>query len=419
MSSYASPAAGSGTRGEGMSPGPLARPLALAGKELKLFFRDHQALLFSLALPLVLVFLMVGTFGGQAAFHATAYFVNLDSGPAGAELARRLDALPEITVKVLEAQDAERRLAASDVVNVIVVGEGFSEDLAAGRTPPVTVRQRGTGGTEGQIVNSYAAAVIREMMGERQVARRVADVLAGAGLPAPPGEIETRVAALFNEARAHPPVHVVEEAVGARSEPVAIFLPGLVTMFTLFAISLGAAVLVEERKKGTLERLMATGLSRGELLAGTWLGTFGRGLFQVAFLFALAWAGFRIFTPATFGSVLAFGVVAVAAVSAVSLVIASLARTADQAIWIAVFTTMVMSVLGGSFFDSSALKGPAAVLARLTYNHWANDGLRRIITRGEPLASPGVLTDILVLGGIALVSAAVAAAVFRVRGDEK
>ncbi len=396
-----------------------SRPWTLAGKELKMYLRDTQALFFSLALPLVLVLLMVATFGGQTQFNAKAYVVNLDRGPAGAEFTRRLDEVPEITVELLDQATAERRLADSNILNFIVIASDFSARLDSGRAPALTIRQRGTGGTEGQVVNSYAVGLAHTLAGERLTAGQAGEILASIGRPVNRAAVEAKVQALYREAEAEPVLTVTEQAVGGRPEAVAIFLPGLVTMFTAFSLSLTAVVLVEERKKGTLERLMTTRLSRGELLAGTWLGTFGRGLVQILFLFGLALVFFRIFTPASFAGVLAFGVISVAAVSGLGLVIASIARTPEQANWMAVFSTMIMTVLGGSFFGTAEATGLLGTLTRFTYNFWANDGFRRIILKAESLASPAILKDIAVLAGIGVVSWAIALALFRLRGDDK
>ncbi len=396
-----------------------SRPLALAGKELKVFFRDPQMLFFSLALPLVLVLLMTAAFGGQSRFDITARVVDLDGGPLAAELVGRLEAVPGVTVDLLDPERAERLLEESDIVNLVVIGKEFSERLAAGRAPDIRVRLRGNGDTEGQIVNSYVESIVREMLGESLVVRQVEAMLAEAGLDVPAEEVEARVGELFAEARESPLVTVGEETVGARPEPIAQFLPGMVTMFTLFAISLTAVSLVEERRKGTLERLMTTTLTRAELLWGTWLGNFGRGLVQVVFLFGLAWLFFNVLTPSSFASILLFGVVAVASVAGIGLVIAAVSRTPEQANWIAVFFTMIMTSLGGSFFDTSGFTGVMGVLTRMTYNFWANDGFRRIILKGEALTSPPIVKDMVVLAGIGLAAWALALALFRLRGDDK
>ncbi len=395
------------------------RPLALAGKDLKLFFKDGQALFFSLALPLVLVFLMVAAFGGQTQFNAKAYVVNLDQGAAGTEFIQRLDEVPEVTVEVTDQALAERRLEASNIYSYIIIGPDFSAKLEAGEAPPLTIRQRGTGGTEGQVANSYAIGIARELAGERLLARKVQAILASIGRPEDLAVAMAKVEELYAQAKATPAMTVAEQAVGGRPEVAAVYLPGLVTMFTAFAIALTAVGLVEERKNGTFERLMTTRLSRGELLSGTWLGSFARGMVQVVVLFVLAWIFLRIFTPASFAAVMVFGMISVTAVAGLGLVIASIARTPEQANWIAVFSTMIMTVLGGSFFDTAGAKGLLGLLTRFTYNFWANDGFRRIILKGEGLTSAGILQDGAVLVGIGVASWAIALAFFRMRGDAK
>ena len=396
------------------------RPFAYAGKEMKVYFRDAQVLFFSLALPLVLVVLMVATFGGTSRFHTDAYVVNLDRGGlAGAELVTRLTAVPELTVETLSEEEATQRLDDANIYNVVFIPEDFTAKLTSGETPRLVLRQRGMGNTEGQIVNSFVAGLAREIAGEYLVSRKVGQTLAAMGRPRPQAVVDAKVGSLFETAKADPPVRVEEQVVGVRSDPVAIFLPGLVTMFTLFAVSMGSIAIVEERKKGTMERLMATRLTRVELLAGTWLGAAGRGAVQVVFLFGLAWAAFRIFTPVSFLSVVVVALAGVLSISAVGLIIAAISRTPDQANWTGVFLTMIMSFLGGSFFDIAATKGTLAVLSRLTYNFWANDALRRLIVRGETLASPGVIRDLLVLMGIGAAGWLVALLLFRMRGDAK
>ena len=406
-------------RARGRGSGIGTRPLSVAAKELKSFLTDPQTLFFSLALPLFLVALMVASFGGQEQFRTTAYVVNLNGGPVAAEFIARLEDVPGITVNLLEEAAARKRLEHSGILCALVIPAGFSEGLSAGRTPDLIVLRRGTGGQAGQIVTSYALAVAQEVVSEHQVAGEVASSLTAMGCPVPRDTVDARVAALFREFRAKPPVKVTEEAVGARADPVVVYLPGLVTMFTLFSLTLTAVGIVEERKKGTLERLMTTRLTRVELLMGKWLGSLGQGLVLIVFLFSVAWVLFHIFTTASFLQVLAFGAVSVVSVAGMGLVIASLARTADQANWIAVFFTMVMTILGGSFFDLSGARGVLATLTRLTYNFWANDGFRRLIAKGETLGSPALVRDMVVLIGIAVMSWGIALAFFRIRGDER
>jgi ABC-2 type transport system permease protein len=177
---------------------------------------------------------------------------------------------------------------------------------------------------------------------------------------------------------------VAETLVGNSPDPIKQFLPGIITMFVLFAISLGAQVIVDERKKGTLERLLTTRLTRGELFAGKFLSGVLRGFIQTVILLALAWAVFGLFTPLSFLEVLVVALVFAAAASALGLVIAALARTADQATWIAVVFTMLSVVLGGTFFH--ATKGSVFdTLGKFSLNTYANDAFVAIINEGKSL----------------------------------
>ena len=176
-----------------------SRILALAGKELKVFFADFQQLFFSLALPVVMVLVMTAAFGGETSFHATAYVVNLDRGSLGSELVSRLDEQPEIDVELLEQETADERQGRSQVLSVIVIGPDFTEQLEAGRSPNLTIRRRGTGGDEGQIAASCAIAVAHQLVSERLTVARARAVLSGMGVDIPEGAVRQKVSALYAE----------------------------------------------------------------------------------------------------------------------------------------------------------------------------------------------------------------------------
>jgi hypothetical protein len=113
--------------------------------------------------------------------------------------------------------------------------------------------------------------------------------------------------------------------VGSSPDPVNQFLPGIVTMFVLFAITLSARAIVEERKKGTLERLLTTRLSVGQLFLGKFLANVSRGFVQTLILLVLAYMVFQLFTPLSFIESLVIALIFAAAASALGLIIASVA----------------------------------------------------------------------------------------------
>jgi ABC-2 type transport system permease protein len=182
-------------------------------------------------------------------------------------------------------------------------------------------------------------------------------------------------------------------------------------MFVLFAITLSARAIVEERRKGTLERLLTTRLSVGQLFVGKFLASISRGFVQTLILLVLAYIVFQLFTPLSFVESLVIALIFAAAASALGLVIASIARSEDQATWIAVFFTMVMVMLGGTFFEIS--EGTVlATISKASINTYANDAFKTIIAQGGSLADVG--PELGVLAGVIVVGLVLSRLLFKV-----
>ncbi len=109
-----------------------------------------------------------------------------------------------------------------------------------------------------------------------------------------------------------------------------------------------------------------------------------------------------------------FVLLVAAAVSAVGLLIGSVARTPDQASWIAVFFTMAMTVFAGTFFDVGD-SGPLALISRFTINKYSIDGLADIVAGGG-LGQQGFEATVLI--GITFVGLVVARFAFRAKPVE-
>ncbi len=386
------------------------KSLFIALKEIRTYLQDKGDLAFSLLLPIVVFALMYGAFGGQSIFHGTAYVVNEDQGGAYSTLLLdRLGKLKNIDVTMLSPSDADARLERSDLLLVLFIPAGFSARLASGQPAELIFKQRGNGGQEGQIVASLIRGEVQELSQEFQVQEQVKNALAGQNIP--PDRIELTVQKYLDRQSEHPIVEVKEEAVGTEPDAVREFLPGIITMFVLFAITLSARAIVEERKKGTLERLLTTRLSISQLFTGKFLASMSRGFVQTLILLILSYIVFRLFTPLSFLESLVIALVFAAAASAVGLIIASLVRTEDAATWTAVFFTMVMTMLGGTFFSIT----PGSIwdtVSKASINTYANTAFKELIVRGGSLAD--VWLELVVMAGVAIVGLALSRVLFKV-----
>lgn len=388
----------------------MSRSFLVALFEVRGYLKDKADLAFSLLLPIAIFALMYGAFGGHLQFHGTANVVNDDQGGTYSTLLlERLKDTGSLDIDLLSLKEADSKLERSDLLMVIYIPQGFSDRLASGEQAQLVFKQRGNGGQEGQIVASIVSGVAEELAQEFQVRGQVRDAMTGTGVSE--SRIEIAVQKYLDEERQHPTVSVVEDTVGTSPDPVKLFLPGIITMFVLFAVTLSARVVVEERKRGTLERLLTTRLTVGQLFMGKFLANVCRAFIQTLILLALSYAVFQIFTPLSFVEALAIAIVFAAAVSALGLVIGSVARSEDQATWIAVFFTMLMVMLGGTFFEVA--KGSVLYnIGRVSLNTYANDAFKTLISQGGSLSDVG--TELAVLAGVAIVGLVISRFLFRV-----
>jgi ABC-2 type transport system permease protein len=388
----------------------MNRAFILALKEVRSYLEDKGDLAFSLLLPIALFALMYGAFGGTSLFHGTAHIVNEDEGGVYSTiLLDQLEAIDSVDIELYTAEEADKKLEDSNLLMVIYIPADFSENLATGEPAQLLFKQRGNGGDEGQIVASIVRGIAEEMNQEFQVYSQVNSALAEYDIPQERINIVTRK--YLDEERASPVVGVNEQTVGSSFDPVTMFLPGIVTMFVLFAITISARAIVEERRKGTLERLLTTRLTVGQLFFGKFLSNIARGFVQTLILLALAYIVFQLFTPLTFIECLIIALIFAAAASALGMIIAAIARSEDAAIWIGVFFTMVMVMLGGTFFEIS--EGSVfATLSKFSINTYANSAFKTIIAEGGSLANLGL--ELGVMAGVAVVGLALSRIFFKV-----
>jgi len=238
------------------------------------------------------------------------------------------------------------------------------------------------------------------------------------------------IGALAGESGAALPSVNVETIYGAPStDPIARFAPALVAFFLYFFVYLLTGVsFLRERTGGTLERLMATPVTRLEVVAGYTLGFGFFAMLQVAVL--LCWALGTVHVPAigplpafslglgisVAGSpLLAFLIVLLLALGAVSLGIflSTFARTELQVIQFIPVVLVPQFLLSGVLFSTNNLPAILQPLVALMPLAYAVDALRQVFIGGADLSVAAVQRDLIVLAAVAVLFAAVASRTIR------
>jgi ABC-2 type transport system permease protein len=205
--------------------------------------------------------------------------------------------------------------------------------------------------------------------------------------------------------------------------------PVVVGFFAYFFVFILTGIsFLRERIGGTLERLLATPVSRAEIVLGYSLGFGFFATLQVAIVLAFVLG--RLAIP-ELGPIPAFAIglgvhtsgnplisyllVLVLGLGAVSLGIflSTFARTELQILQFIPIVIVPQGLLGGFFWPIEGLPNLLQPVARILPVTYAIDGLRQVMIAGADLSSPQVLLDLGVLTGIAAIFVVLASATIR------
>jgi ABC-2 type transport system permease protein len=363
------------------------------------FRRDPRSLALLFIAPVAIIALLGWVLSSQGTATTRIAVVNESNNLTGAAVATRiqiaLDGQPGIAIDRIVADDSAARQALKDKALdvVIVLPPGFG---AQDRTIDLmTLGLNPTGEA------SALPAIQKALLGA------VADT-AGAVLPT----LERTT--------------VYGSPNATQLDTLAPVVVGFFAYFFVFILT-GISFL-RERIGGTLERLLATPVSRAEIVLGYSLGFGFFATIQVAIVLAFVLGRFDIQAlgpiPAfaiglgvkTIGNpLIAYLLVLVLGLGAVSLGIflSTFARTELQILQFIPIVIVPQGLLGGFFWPIDQLPSLLQPVARILPVTYAIDGLRQVMIAGADLSSPQVLLDMGVLVAIAAIFVALAAATIR------
>ncbi len=216
------------------------------------------------------------------------------------------------------------------------------------------------------------------------------------------------------------PITIARQTVTGQAagfNPLVMFGASQAVFFMMFTAIAGANSLLEERRDGTLQRLLATPTPRIVILLGRLVGTFVTCVVQVIILLiALTIVGSLLAGEIQFiwgRDLLALlaAVVAVSlAASGLGTLLASVVSNAEQGNAIGGIISMAMGVLGGAFVNTSVFPEFMQSLSRLTINYWGTDAFVRLAQNQTDIGA-----HLLALMGIGIVLFGVGLAIFNRR----
>jgi ABC-2 type transport system permease protein len=379
----------------------------IAAKDLRQRVRDRSAIMLAVVVPLALAAIFSVLFGPSSTPSPFAYAV---SDRDGSDLSRafttevlgELDARGIVTVTELPAAQARARVRDGGLDAAFVFPAGFAEDV------------RSEGPVSLQVIGSLDAATASDVA--RSVATSYVDglnaarVAVAAMTQADPGLTPAEVQAVAQQTvHGAAPVALADASATARLlDTKTYFAAGMAVFFLMFTVQFGVSSLIEERTEGTLPRLLAAPVNRSSIVAGKLLTSVVLGVVSISVLVL----GTSVLLGASWGNPVGVGLLIVAGVLAatgITSVIASLARTAEQAgSWQAV-VAVTLGVLGGAFFPIQQSGSFMATVSLVTPHAWFMRGLGNL--------AGGSVADVLPAVAALLLMAAVTGAVALTRID--
>jgi ABC-2 type transport system permease protein len=297
-----------------------------------------------------------------------------------------------------EAMDAFRK---GEVAGVLVVPDGFSEQVEAGREADAQLNLIAeAASSEGQSIYQLLRVPISQLMSAVEVARISADVQSN------PDEYIPSIELAWSKWDENSKLSLVrvEQAVAAASRessdwtggnPYNQASPGILVQFAIFGLITSAQILVQERKTRTLQRLITTAMKPWEIVAGHMLAMFSLTFLQTAMLVVFGQLALNVnYLQEPLGTLL----VSVALglwVASMGLLIGVIAKTDDQVILYSMIAMFLFSALGGTWFPLESAGGAFAAIGKALPSAWAMNGYQNILIRGLGLASVWMAVGIL------------------------
>lgn len=343
--------------------------LLLTVANIRSFTRDRAALFWTIAFPLIFVFLFGAIFTGGNN-DRTIGFADLDGSAASQKLVEAFGSVDGVKLETGDANELQAKMRDGQVSAVIVVPKGYGDTVAARNGPAlVTIytdpSQSATDGATRQMVG-FVLSVVNQT---------------AAGVP--------------------PAVEPTFQAIQTNNLSFISYLVPSILGMSLMQLGVFAAIpLVADRQKLILKRLQATPLRRWQLVGSNVLMRLLIAAIQTVIIVGVGAVFFDVQMSGNWLQIAFLILLGSLAFIALGYVIASFAATEDAANGLTSVVQFPLMFLSGTFFPIAAMPDALKTIARLLPLTYLNDALRQVMVDGTPFAPLPVCVAFLAAWGI-------------------
>ena len=360
----------------------------VARKEIRQILRDRRSLVLILVMPIVLTFLFGKALETGELRDIPSVILNLDGSPESNVIVTAFSTYDEVRIEreVATQEEAQDLLAHGKIKAAIIIPKGFMGQIEAGEEAQLQLLLDGTDNNSAPIVEGVAQRVIQRYNTERAIKG-----LWARGVRPDRGLRLIRPVYVQSEIRYNP-----------GRQYLSYVMPGVIGLtLQLLTVMLMAITIPRERERGTLDQLMASPITRTELILGKLLPYFGISVLNVATILFVADRWFGIPVAERLPLLLLLCCLFVLTSLATGLLISAVSRTQFQAVQIAVFYVLPVFMLSGAYAPIEAIPDYIRPISYLFPLMYFSRAVRAVTLRAADLAQ--IWQDVTVLSGFVVV----------------
>jgi ABC-2 type transport system permease protein len=405
----------------------LAQVWYIAMKDLKIFSRDRASLFFFIIFPFLFIilfsFLLQGTGGedDRIGLHLTTREA---AGGLSHQIIAAMVTADESLLKpgdpvIIWDKDydaARQAVVDKEIEGILIFPADFTEAVMSDAKTDLEIFADASATYTRAALESVAGAISSQISTNRVVIDATVRLLVSSGaIPADSESIDSEVQKLMSEAMAGGAMgggsylaYKIENIGDVEpGNPSDFVIPGYLVMFVFFAAAISAERIVWERKNNTLERLLASSVKKGTILAGIYTGTVVKGLVQIIIFWVVGLLAFHVDLGLSPLAVIVLSVLMVLMSAAFASMLATLARTIRSAASLAVLTSLLLAPLGGCWWPLFMYPEWLQNIAKITPHAWATDGFNKLMLYGANFGDAvpsmvALLVFTVIFGGIAI-----------------
>jgi ABC-2 type transport system permease protein len=381
----------------------LAQVCYIAMKDLKIFSRDRASVFFFIIFPFLFIilfsFLLQGAGGEDNRIELHLATREAEGGLSyqiiGAMVTANESLLKPGDPIIIWDEDydtARQAVEEGKLTGFLAFPTDFTETVMLGQGTDLEIFADAGATYERAALNGIASAISSQISTNKVVIDATVRLLVSSGaIPADKENIDHTIQKLMSDAMSGGAMGGGESYLAYKIEnigdveegnPSDYVIPGYLVMFVFFAAAIAAERIVWERENNTLERLLASSVNRGTILAGIYTGTAVKGLVQIVIFWVVGILAFHVDLGLSPLAVIILSILMVIMSAAFALMLATLVRTVRSATSLAVLTSMLLAPLGGCWWPLFLYPEWLQNITKITPHAWATEGFNKLMLFG-------------------------------------